>query len=234
MACKGGVIGLGCGAVVGGTAGGAAGGAVGAATGGICGAAGGAAGGAVAGVPLALVTFGLSVPVGAAFGAMCGGTVGATTLCKVGQVVGGIAGFTWGGSAGSIVGAGIGYYRARRKHLDPLPLHPENLLKRTSDCAMDAALHEELFCPIGLEIMRDPVTDSLGYTYERAMIQEWFDHGHDTSPIANVQLPNQLLVPNHALRTVIMLADDEEWHRANAMSSAVADIDHDDELVATN
>merc|ERR1712242_533395 len=49
--------------------------------------------GALAGLPLALFTFGLSVPVGAVFGGGAGLAVGAATGASIGTVGGGVAGF---------------------------------------------------------------------------------------------------------------------------------------------
>merc|ERR1719323_2767671 len=64
------------------------------------GAGGGAAGlavggtaGALAGLPLALFTFGLSVPAGAVFGGGAGLAIGAATGASIGAVGGGVAGF---------------------------------------------------------------------------------------------------------------------------------------------
>merc|ERR1712012_1105194 len=64
------------------------------------GAGGGAAGlavggtaGALAGLPLALFTFGLSVPAGAVFGGGAGLAMGAATGASIGTVGGGVAGF---------------------------------------------------------------------------------------------------------------------------------------------
>merc|ERR1719150_871284 len=64
---------------------GAGGGAAGVAVGGVA--------GALAGLPLALFTFGLSVPAGAVFGGSAGLAVGAATGASIGAVGGGAAGF---------------------------------------------------------------------------------------------------------------------------------------------
>merc|ERR1719323_1717033 len=61
--------------------------------GGAAGVAVGGTAGALAGLPLALFTFGLSVPVGAVFGGGAGLAVGATTGASIGAVGGGAAGF---------------------------------------------------------------------------------------------------------------------------------------------
>merc|ERR1719245_970488 len=64
---------------------GAGGGAAGLAVGGVT--------GALAGLPLALFTFGLSVPAGAVFGGGAGLAIGAATGASIGAVGGGVAGF---------------------------------------------------------------------------------------------------------------------------------------------
>ena len=73
--------------------------------------------------------------------------------------------------------------------------------KRTpSTCAPPSFL-----CPIGCEIMRDPVTCADGHSYERANIERWLAT-NNTSPRTGAQLPNKALTPNHALRNAV-----EEW-----------------------
>merc|ERR1719323_1511062 len=61
--------------------------------GGAAGLAVGGAAGALAGLPLALFTFGLSIPVGAVFGGGAGLAMGAATGASIGAVGGGAAGF---------------------------------------------------------------------------------------------------------------------------------------------
>ena len=76
--------------------------------------------------------------------------------------------------------------------------------KRTpSTCAPPSFL-----CPIGCEIMRDPVTCADGHSYERANIERWLAT-NNTSPRTGAQLPNNALTPNHALRNAV-----EEWHNS--------------------
>jgi hypothetical protein len=63
---------------------------------------------------------------------------------------------------------------------------------------------EKIFtCPISLEIMNDPVICSDGQTYDRKAIEEWFELGHNTSPITNVRLANRNLMPNYPLKQAI-------------------------------
>ncbi|WVZ73088.1 hypothetical protein U9M48_021436 [Paspalum notatum var. saurae] len=66
-------------------------------------------------------------------------------------------------------------------------------------------------CPILKEVMRDPQIAGDGSSYEAEAIREWLGSGHDTSPMTNLKLPTQKLMPNHALRSAIY-----EWrHRPN-------------------
>jgi hypothetical protein len=58
-------------------------------------------------------------------------------------------------------------------------------------------------CPILKEVMRDPQIAGDGFTYDAEAIKEWLGSGHDTSPMTNLKLPTQKLLPNHALRDAI-------------------------------
>ncbi len=58
-------------------------------------------------------------------------------------------------------------------------------------------------CPITQERFVDPVICSDGQTYERAAIMEWFSRGKRTSPVTNARLTNTVLIPNHALKSLI-------------------------------
>jgi hypothetical protein len=59
-------------------------------------------------------------------------------------------------------------------------------------------------CPLTHQVMKDPVICSDGYTYERAAIESWFAQGHNTSPLTRNRLENLNLVPNNALKAIIM------------------------------
>ncbi|XP_074568045.1 U-box domain-containing protein 33-like [Curcuma longa] len=61
-------------------------------------------------------------------------------------------------------------------------------------------------CPILQEIMQDPQVAADGFTYEGRALREWFSSGQDTSPMTNLKLKHQNLMPNHALRFAI-----EDW-----------------------
>ncbi|XP_050306256.1 WD repeat, SAM and U-box domain-containing protein 1-like isoform X2 [Anthonomus grandis grandis] len=62
---------------------------------------------------------------------------------------------------------------------------------------------EEFLCPITHEIMREPVTCSDGFTYERNAIAEWFMSGKFSSPMTNEVLDNTDFSPNLELRDSI-------------------------------
>ncbi|EOA36842.1 hypothetical protein CARUB_v10008712mg [Capsella rubella] len=66
-------------------------------------------------------------------------------------------------------------------------------------------------CPISQEVMREPRVAADGFTYEAESLREWLDNGHETSPMTNLRLAHNNLVPNHALRSAI-----QEWLQRNS------------------
>ncbi|XP_027345486.1 U-box domain-containing protein 17-like [Abrus precatorius] len=63
---------------------------------------------------------------------------------------------------------------------------------------------KDFCCPISLDLMCDPVTISTGQTYERRLISRWMEDGHCTCPKTGQLLVHNRLVPNRALRNLIM------------------------------
>ncbi len=62
----------------------------------------------------------------------------------------------------------------------------------------------DFLCPIGQQVMVDPVTTSDGHTYERDKIEEWLLHrGMNTSPVTNVRLANKTLTTVVVVRNQI-------------------------------
>jgi hypothetical protein len=61
----------------------------------------------------------------------------------------------------------------------------------------------EFLCPITGQIMVDPVTTSGGHTYEWSHISHWFRQGENRDPATGLELNNNILYPNHALRSAI-------------------------------
>lgn len=52
------------------------------------------------------------------------------------------------------------------------------------------------FCPISMELMRDPVSTADGHCYERANIERWFAQGSRTSPKTGARLSSTTLIPS--------------------------------------
>jgi hypothetical protein len=61
----------------------------------------------------------------------------------------------------------------------------------------------EFFCPFTQDIMVNPVTTSGGHTYEWSEIAQWFKEGNNKDPKTGLKLNNNILYPNHALRSAI-------------------------------
>ena len=68
---------------------------------------------------------------------------------------------------------------------------------------------DSYLCPITQEIMKDPVADLDGYSYERSAITEWLER-NGTSPITRKPLSVDKLFPNKALENAI-----KEWKEKN-------------------
>ncbi|OAY72371.1 U-box domain-containing protein 29, partial [Ananas comosus] len=85
-------------------------------------------------------------------------------------------------------------------------------------------------CPISLEVMRSPVSLCTGVTYDRSSIQRWLDSGHRTCPATRLPLPSTHLVPNLALRRLIVSAaaaaaaaeDDDGGGRSDPSAAEIA------------
>ncbi|OMO65468.1 Armadillo [Corchorus olitorius] len=63
---------------------------------------------------------------------------------------------------------------------------------------------KDFCCPISLDLMRDPVIISTGQTYDRSSIARWMEEGHCTCPKTGQMLIHNRLVPNRALRNLII------------------------------
>ncbi|KAL6047667.1 VWFA domain-containing protein, partial [Balamuthia mandrillaris] len=66
----------------------------------------------------------------------------------------------------------------------------------------DTSFPESYICPLTQEVMRDPVVDPEGNSYERTAIEAWL-RKNSTSPITRAPLSSKDLVPNRALRDAI-------------------------------
>ena len=74
-------------------------------------------------------------------------------------------------------------------------------------------LPDDYYCSITCEVMSDPVMAADGYSYERVAIEQWLATGAGTSPKTNELLENEKLLPNKALKALIV---DELERRARA------------------
>ncbi|MBA0569649.1 hypothetical protein Golob_003367 [Gossypium lobatum] len=63
---------------------------------------------------------------------------------------------------------------------------------------------KDFCCPISLDLMKDPVIVSTGQTYDRSSIVRWMEEGHCTCPKTGQMLDDTRIVPNRALRNLIM------------------------------
>ena len=65
-----------------------------------------------------------------------------------------------------------------------------------------------LTCPISLDLMKDPVVASDGFTYEKASMTKFFaalkpGDGHGRSPLTHAPLTSRTLVPSHTVKTLV-------------------------------
>ena len=80
--------------------------------------------------------------------------------------------------------------------------------------AQSPKIPEVYLCPITQDIMRDPVVDNEGISYERSAITQWLKKSN-TSPISRKNLKNSDLSANLALKSLI-----EEWISNNNFDEA--------------
>ncbi|CAM0912907.1 unnamed protein product [Alopecurus aequalis] len=83
----------------------------------------------------------------------------------------------------------------------PLPSSSRPLLDESS-------IPSYFICPISQDVMNDPHIAADGFTYEGDLIRSWLGTGSDTSPMTNLPLEHDELIPNLALRSAI-----QEWHQ---------------------
>ena len=112
----------------------------------------------------------------------------------------------------------MGLVVAEDVHTEPLhkvlPVLPFQSLSLGEDPWRELPAPEppaSFLCPIGREVMADPVTCADGHSYDRCHIAMWLVE-HNTSPVTGAHLPSRILIPlipNIALRNAI-----EEWEDA--------------------
>lgn len=77
----------------------------------------------------------------------------------------------------------------------------------------------EYLDPITLGLMRDPVINQVGQTYERESIEEWYKKRR-TDPVTSLKVPSKLLTPNLALKKLIIDYCDEAGVRIGQKKDA--------------
>nr|BAX25132.1 stress-induced protein sti1-like protein (ISS) -like [Oryza brachyantha] len=99
--------------------------------------------------------------------------------------------------------------------------HKEDLEHQLSECreclerllSTQSRVPPHFICPISHEVMNDPHIAADGYTYEAEEIRHWFQRGRHTSPMTNLRLEHEQLIPNRALRSAI-----QEWRQQQNMA----------------
>ena len=101
-----------------------------------------------------------------------------------------------------------------------LSLNPESenlsIHRTPSDQSSSSSLTappRDFCCPISLDLMTDPVILSTGQTYDRSSIARWIEEGHVSCPYSGQPLRSSNLVPNKALRNLIL-----QWCSANGVN----------------
>ena len=75
-----------------------------------------------------------------------------------------------------------------------------------------------LICPITHMVMKCPVVAADGHTYERSAIEQWL-RTSSSSPVTNMPLTNKTLLPNFALRSIIIEMRDRNVKAAAALAN---------------
>jgi hypothetical protein len=105
---------------------------------------------------------------------------------------------------------------------------PNADLKKALLLSNASNIPQAFLCPLTWEVMRDPVVDSNGHTYDRSAIEHWLQT-NKRSPLTNTLLRRSRLKPNHALKDAIDGWISGQWVRAeeNALQVPVYRLDWD-------
>ncbi|KAJ9674963.1 hypothetical protein PVL29_024086 [Vitis rotundifolia] len=108
--------------------------------------------------------------------------------------------------------------------LEEINVLDDPIVPKTLEKSPSLAIPHEFLCPITLEIMTDPVFVSTGQTYERESIQKWLDSNHKTCPKTMQPLVHSSLVPNYALRNLILQCTEGSSEQKESVLSAVQNL----------
>lgn len=81
----------------------------------------------------------------------------------------------------------------------------------------------EFMCPIGHDIMKDPVQCFDGHSYERCNIEKWLSRCQ-TSPMTGERLDNVTVVPNYSLKSTIEAYLDGKLVERTEFGSAIEEL----------
>ena len=68
---------------------------------------------------------------------------------------------------------------------------------------MSNTIPTEFYCPITLDIMKEPVIGLDGHTYEKIEIIHWLNNNNNKSPMTRQYMDIGSLIPNYALKSQI-------------------------------
>ena len=108
----------------------------------------------------------------------------------------------WKSNATSAVEQAQRRVQALYRETNLAPKTPEPRAVAAED-SKQAPYPSDLVCPLGKQLMEDPVVAADGHTYERQRIQEWLDANDDEatkSPVTGEPLAHSHLIPNLAIR----------------------------------
>ena len=82
----------------------------------------------------------------------------------------------------------------------------------------------EYICPISLEVMKNPVMDKNGRSFEKSAILEWLNRGNTHCPLTRQPLKPSSLIPNYSLKLSI-----DTWKRQQNGGVDKLDMNNDDD-----
>jgi hypothetical protein len=89
---------------------------------------------------------------------------------------------------------------------------------------MSSHIPNNFICPITHEVLKDPVVDKEGHSYEREAIIEWLNH-HGISPMTRRPMTTSDLVPNRALQEIIENTDFSKYKSVEKLSEIQIPVD---------
>lgn len=95
--------------------------------------------------------------------------------------------------------------RRKRSKSAPARYYSKNKSERNTSRAANKELPKEFFCPLTKRVMKDPVIDNDGHSYEREAIERWL-RAQSSSPVTNEYLSLDMLQPNKELKSRIYKA----------------------------